>query len=260
MNFLEIWLHGFLLSMVLLTILWLLSVYLKDASIIDPFWGFGFVVLATYYVYATGNYAPRSILLLGLVIIWGFRLSIYLLWRNLGHGEDYRYQQFRKDYGPERYWWVSFFQVFLLQGILMSLVALPLLGTIYTSNSDVLTILDFVVVAFWILGFAFEAGGDYQLVQFKKDPDNKGKVLDSGFWKFTRHPNYFGDTTVWWAYGCFALLSGSYYTIVGSVIMNVLLLKISGVSMLEKNLKSSKPKYEEYIRKTNAFIPWFPKN
>lgn len=259
MDFFEIWLNGFVLSMVLLTVLWIVSVFLKNASIIDPFWGFGFVVLVFYYLYATGNDSPRVILLTSLVSIWGLRLSAYLLWRNIGHGEDYRYQEFRRDYGPDRYWWISFFQVFLLQGVLMSLVALPLLGVMINSLEGTLTIVDGLAIIIWLIGIAFEAGGDYQLTLFKKDYANKGKVLNTGFWKYTRHPNYFGDATIWWSFALFAFISGSYYTILGSLLMNILLLKISGVSLLEKNLKKTKPQYADYISRTNTFFPWFPK-
>jgi len=259
MDFINIWLYGFLMSMVLLTILWVVSVFLKDASIIDPFWGFGFVVLTYFYLYLTGNYSDKSILVASLVTIWGLRLSLYLLIRNTGHGEeDYRYQQFRKDFGPERYWWFSFFQVFLLQGILMSLVAVPIIG-IMVSPEGSITPFDYVAIIIWLIGLSFEAGGDYQLSIFKKNPDNKGKVLNTGFWKYTRHPNYFGDAAIWWSFGLFAIISGSYYTILGSLLMNILLLKISGVSLLEKTLKTSKPQYADYIKRTNSFFPWFPK-
>jgi steroid 5-alpha reductase family enzyme len=259
MGFLEIWLNGFILSMVLLSLLWIASVFLKNASIIDPFWGFGFVVLAFYYLYATGNYSPRAILLTALVTIWGLRLSIYLLWRNVGHGEDYRYQQFRQDFGPARYWWISFFQVFLLQGVLMSLVAMTLLGVMTSLHDVSLSLFDMLALLIWLIGFSFEAGGDYQLTSFKKNKNNKGKVLNTGFWKYTRHPNYFGDATIWWSFALFAVISGSYYVIIGALLMNILLLKISGVSLLEKNLKKTKPQYEDYINRTNAFLPWFPK-
>jgi len=260
MTILEIWLNGFLLSMVMLTALWLVSVKMRNASIIDPFWGFGFVVLAFFYLYATGNYSPRAILITSLVTIWGLRLSIYLLWRSIGHGEDYRYQNFRQDYGPKRYWWISFFQVFLLQGVLMTLVASTILCTIMASEASDLTVFDFLCMLIWLVGLSFEAGGDYQLTKFKKDKNNKGKVLNTGFWKYTRHPNYFGDTAIWWSFGLFSVISGSYYGLFGSLLMNILLLKISGVSMLEKGLKKTKPQYQDYIERTHSFFPWFPKN
>jgi steroid 5-alpha reductase family enzyme len=187
------------------------------------------------------------------------RLTIYLGIRNIGKGEDYRYQQFRKDYGENRYWWFSYFQVFLLQGILILIVSFPLLGVHTSETSGSLIWLDYIAIIVWFIGFSFEAGGDYQLYQFKKNEKNKGKVLNTGFWKYTRHPNYFGDATVWWSYALFSIASGSYWQIIGAVIMTLLIIKVSGVVMLESTLKTSKPKYKEYIEKTNSFFPWFPK-
>ena len=234
------------------------SVIMKNASIVDLFWGFGFVVTSLVYFLNTEGFEPRKLLIMTLVAIWGLRLSIYLTWRNAGKGEDFRYQKFRKDYGEHRYWWVSFFQVFLLQGILMWLISAPLLGAqLYPGNS--LGILDYIGVTFWIIGFAFEAGGDIQLARFKGNPQNKGKVLDTGFWRYTRHPNYFGDTAVWFGYAFICIAAGSYYPVLGSVLMAAMIIKVSGVALLEKTLTNSKPGYQEYVRKTSAFIPWFPK-
>ena len=177
--------------------------------------------------------------------------------RNWGKPEDYRYQQFRQDYGPKRYWWFSYFQVFLLQGGLILIVSLPLLAI--NSAVSTLNILDYLAIAVWCIGFVFEAGGDYQLAKFKSNPQNKGKVLSHGFWKYTRHPNYFGDATVWVAYALFCVASGSYWPVIGSIIMVLLILKVSGVTMLERTLKVTKPEYQDYIDRTSAFIPWFPK-
>ena len=188
----------------------------------------------------------------------GFGLSLYLAWRNIGKGEDFRYRQFRKKYGENRYWWISFFQTFLLQGVLMWLISY-LFSEHNTLGRIPLGILDFAGIAFWIIGFTFEAGGDFQLALFKADPSNKGKVLDKGFWRYTRHPNYFGDSSVWWGYGLICLASGSYLPVLGSVLMTALIIKVSGVALLEKSLKEQKPQYKEYIEKTSAFIPWFPK-
>ncbi|MEN9443535.1 MAG: hypothetical protein RIS47_425 [Bacteroidota bacterium] len=242
----------------LLTLLWLLSVAITNASIVDIFWGFGFVVAAACYYVFTDTQSIRKTLVMTLVSIWGLRLSVYLAWRNLGKGEDFRYQQFRQNYGPQRYWWFSFFQVFLLQGILLWIVSAPLLGA-QLGESDPLGVWDFLGVVFWLIGFAFEAGGDFQLARFKANTANKGKVLRSGFWKYTRHPNYFGDSAVWWAYACFSIAHGSYYSVLGAVIMTALIIKVSGVSLLEKSLKQNKPEYNDYIQKTSTFIPWFPK-
>jgi steroid 5-alpha reductase family enzyme len=195
-----------------------------------------------------------------LVAVWGLRLSIYLAWRNHGSGEDFRYQKFRKQYGEHRYWWVSFFQVFLLQGILMWLVSAPLLGAQFFSTANGLGIWDLLGVLAWSIGFVFETVGDMQLATFKADPANTGRVLATGFWRYTRHPNYFGDAAVWCGYGLFCLASGSYVPVLGSILMTALIIKVSGVAMLEKTLTVTKPEYKEYVEKTSSFIPWFPKN
>ncbi len=243
----------------MMTTLWVISIFLKNVSIVDLFWGFGFVVSAiVYFIYSDG-YEARKILLLILVSIWGLRLSIYLAWRNIGKGEDFRYAQFRKNYGEHRYWWISFFQTFLLQGILMWLISAPLLGAMYYSGNASMGILDFLGIAFWIIGISFEAGGDFQLAKFKSNPQNKDKVLNTGFWKYTRHPNYFGDSSVWWGYGLICLGAGCYFPVLGSILMTALIIKVTGVAMLEKSLKDKKPQYLEYIEKTSSFIPWFPK-
>lgn len=259
MTFFQIYLQAFLVIMLMMTTLWIISIILKNVSIVDLFWGFGFVVSSIFYYIHTDGFEIRKILLLVMVSIWGLRLSIYLAWRNIGKGEDFRYAQFRKTYGEHRYWWISFFQTFLLQGILMWLISAPLLGAQFYSINNSLGVLDFLGVALWIIGLSFEAGGDYQLARFKANPGNKGKVLNTGFWRYTRHPNYFGDSSVWWGYGLICLAAGSYYPILGSILMTLFIIKVSGVALLEKSLKDTKPQYQEYIEKTNSFIPWFPK-
>ena len=245
--------------MTLMTILWVISVISKNVSIVDLFWGFGFVLTAGFYYLKTDGYEPRKIILTILVAIWGIRLSVYLAWRNLGKGEDFRYKQFRKNYGEKRYWWISFFQTFLLQGVLMWLISAPLLGAQFYRVNNHLTVFDFAAFVFWITGICFEAGGDIQLALFKADPSNKGKVLDKGFWHYTRHPNYFGDSAVWWGFGFFCFAAGSYLPVLGSVLMTAMIIKVSGVTLLEKSLKDQKSGYRDYIEKTSAFIPWFPK-
>jgi len=248
-----------LIILVFITLLWIWSAVIKNVSIVDIFWGFGFVVVNAFYVFMSGELNDRKILILSLVSIWGLRLAIYLAYRNIGKGEDFRYQEFRRTYGPQRYWWFSFFQTFLLQGALIMIVSLPLLGINSSESAGNLNVLDYIGIVVWLIGFTFEAGGDFQLTRFKSDLSNKGKVLNTGFWKYTRHPNYFGDSAVWWSYALFSIAAGSYWQIIGSVIMTLLIIKISGVSLLEKTLKDSKPQYREYIKKTNSFFPWFPK-
>jgi steroid 5-alpha reductase family enzyme len=256
---LTLFLQACLLILVLVTLLWVVSVIIKNVSIVDLFWGFGFVVVNAFYVFTSGELTARKTLVLVLVTVWGLRLSIYLAWRNLGKGEDFRYQEFRRKYGPERYWWFSYFQTFLLQGILMMIISLPLLAVSTGTNSGPPGLIDFIGVFVWVTGITFETGGDLQLARFKRNPNNKGKVLNTGFWKYTRHPNYFGDSAVWWAYALFSIAAGGYWQIIGSVIMTLLIIKISGVALLEKTLTETKPQYREYIRKTSSFLPWFPK-
>jgi steroid 5-alpha reductase family enzyme len=259
MSFFQIYIQAFLVIMILMTSLWVISVIIKNVSIVDLFWGFGFAMISWFYFLKTDGLKTREIILLILVTIWGLRLSVYLALRNIGKGEDFRYKQFRKNYGENRYWWISFFQTFLLQGVLMWLISAPLLGTQYFASGNSLNILDYIGIFFWITGFCFEAGSDYQLARFKADPSNKGKVLNTGFWKYTRHPNYFGDSSVWWGYGLICLASGSYIPVLGSALMTVMIIKVSGVALLEKTLKEQKPQYREYIEKTSPFLPWFPK-
>ncbi len=254
-----LFLQASLIIIVLVTLLWIWSVFIKNVSIVDVFWGFGFVVVNVFFAFMSGELNARKILVLALVSIWGMRLAIFLAWRNIGKGEDFRYQEFRRKYGPKRYWWFSFFQTFLLQGVLIMIVSLPLLGIHSSTSSGDLNVLDYIGIIVWLIGFVFEAGGDFQLTRFKQDVLNKGKVLNTGFWKYTRHPNYFGDSAVWWAYAIFSIAAGSYWQVVGSIVMTLLIIKVSGVALLEKTLNNSKPEYKEYIQKTNSFFPWFPK-
>lgn len=246
-------------AMVPMTLLWLISIPLRNASIVDIFWGPGFLLLAAFYATRTDGIGWRETLLLVLVGIWSLRLGGYLAWRNLGKGEDPRYRKFRADFGAHRYWWYSFFQVFLLQGILMVVISAPLLGAMRGDRAE-LGVLDGIAVAVWGVGLLFEAGSDWQLARFKANPENRGKLLTSGFWRYTRHPNYFGDAAVWWGYGLLAISAGSPWSALGSVAMTLLIIQVSGVALLEKTLRVDKPGYEDYLARTSAFFPWFPKS
>ncbi len=259
-DFWFVYLQGFLLLMAMFTCVWIVSVKLVNASIVDPFWGLGFVVLAFYYFLHSSGDVDRKFLVMALSSIWGLRLFAYLLWRSKGKPEDYRYAQFRKQYGEANYWWISFFQVFLLQGFLLWIISAPLLASQFEGQNRPLGFFDGAAVIIWAIGFLFEAGGDHQLAKFKSDPGNKGKVLCTGFWKYTRHPNYFGDACVWTSFACFSVAVEQYWPIVSVAVMIFLLLKVSGVTLLEKALKSNKPEYEMYINRTSSFFPWFPKS
>lgn len=248
------------LALILLAVslLWLLSIRLRDAGIADVFWGTGFAILALFYAVTTDGLLARKVLLSGLTVVWGTRLSVHLLQRWRGLPEDPRYAAWRTAAGAG-FWWKSYFSVFLLQGILMWLISAPLLIGQASESPAHLTILDAVGFGLWVIGFLFEAVGDAQLRRFKEDPANRGKVLQGGLWAYTRHPNYFGDSVVWWGYFLIALsVPNGGWTIFSPLLMTVLLLRVSGVTLLERGLRESKPKYAEYASRTSAFIPWPP--
>ena len=250
------WLSGIVI-LALMVLLWFVSLALKNSSIVDIFWGIGFVIIAWLAFSLGGGYIPRKQFVAVLVTMWGLRLALHIGIRNWGRGEDFRYAKWREENGP-RWWWFSFFQVFLLQGILMWIISAPLIAAQTSGFPVIITPLDMIGVVVWIVGFLFEMLGDLQLMSFKQNPKNKGKLLTKGLWKFTRHPNYFGEAVLWWGYYIIALASGSWWTIFSPILMTYLLMNVSGVAMLERTMKL-KPGYEEYIRKTNAFFPWLPK-
>ena len=235
-------------------VLWLLSLRLKDASIVDLFWGTGFVIIAWVALGLSGA-SPRGTLVTALVTLWGLRLSIYLTWRNHGRGEDPRYVVWRNQHGA-RWTFRSLFQVFILQGVLMCFISLPVQFAI-TSMAD-LGPLDWLGAVLVLIGVAFETTGDLQLASFKSNPANKGKVMTLGLWRYTRHPNYFGDAVVWWGLACFGVASGAWYTVASSGLMTLLLVRVSGVALLESTMKK-RPGYTEYVESTSAFFPLPPR-
>jgi steroid 5-alpha reductase family enzyme len=258
-SLLHIYALGLLVIMGLMTLLWLISLALRNSSIVDPFWGTGFVVVNWFYFALTPNsFVARKWLIVALVTVWGLRLSLYLLWRNRGKGEDFRYRKWRDEAGGQ-WWWRSFFKVFVLQGFLLWVISVPLLAAQWLGVPARLAALDFCGVAVWAVGFFFEAAGDFQLARFRAVATNKGKVLSTGVWRYTRHPNYFGDSAQWWGYYLVAAAAGGYWTIFSPVIMTLLLVRVSGVTLLEKTLATSKPGYKEYVEATSAFVPWFPR-
>jgi steroid 5-alpha reductase family enzyme len=240
------------------TAIWLVSLTLRNASIVDVFWGLGFALLAVLYFVAVDGFVDRKILVGTLVAVWGLRLSLHILWRNWGNEEDYRYRAWR-DKAGDKFWWVSFFQVFLLQGALLWLISAPILAAQFYGSPDELTVVDLLGALVWGVGFFFEAVGDWQLARFKANPANKGEVMQSGLWRYTRHPNYFGDATVWWGY--FVIAAGTVHglwTFFSPVLMTLLLLRVSGVALLERAQVQTKPQYRAYVESTSAFLPWFP--
>jgi steroid 5-alpha reductase family enzyme len=243
----------------LMILLWLLSLAIKNSSIVDIFWGTGFVIFTwVAFLLTPDGFITRKLLLSLLVTIWGLRLSLHILRRNWGKPEDFRYQTWRKEAGAS-WWWRSLFKVFILQGVLLMIIAMPLLAAQLKSLPSRLVWLDFLAIPVWLIGFFFESVGDWQLTRFKANPTNKGKLLNTGVWRYSRHPNYFGDATQWWAYYLIAIAGGGWWTIFSPIIMTGLLLRVSGVSLLEKTMKETKPGYAEYIETTSEFIPWFPR-
>jgi steroid 5-alpha reductase family enzyme len=258
MSFIEIVLVNLTLILGLMTLLWVISLILKNSSIVDIFWGFGFVVSTwLIFVLTSEGFLFRKLILSLLVTTWGLRLSIHILKRNWGKEEDFRYQAWRKEAGKS-WWWRSYFQVFILQGFLMWVIAIPLIAAQIGTNSNKVMIWDVLGIIVWVIGFFFEVVGDVQLARFKANPANKGKVMNQGVWRYTRHPNYFGDATQWWGYFLIAISAGGWWTIFSPILMTLFLLRVSGVVLLEKTLES-RPGYKEYIARTSAFIPWFPR-
>jgi len=242
----------------LMTLLWVVSLRLKNASIIDIAWGLCFVLIIWIsFALTPQGYLPRKVLLRTLVTIWGLRLTLHIGLRNWGKPEDFRYAAWREAYGA-KWWWLSFFQVFLLQGTLIWIISAPFLTAQTSGFPAILTPVDWLGTWVWIIGFLWEAVGDLQLMLFKANPANRGNLLTTGLWKTTRHPNYFGEAVLWWGYYLIALAAGGAWTFFSPILMTFLLIKISGVAMLERTMKT-KPGYEEYRQKTSAFLPWFPK-
>lgn len=231
---------------------WLFSIVKKDVSFVDSLWSLFFLIAAAVFAYGAQPLSVRGQLVLVLVAVWALRLSIYITARNWGEREDYRYQTIRANNEPG-FAFKSLYIVFGLQGLLAWLVALPLLPAIASDNG--LNAIDVAAAILWLVGFVFEAGGDYQLSRFKANEENKGRVLDTGLWRFTRHPNYFGDFCIWWSFYLFAISAGGWWSIVSPIVMSLLLLKVSGVAMLERTIGKRRPEYAEYVQRTNAFFP-----
>ena len=238
---------------------WLLSLVLRNASIVDIVWGLGFVVVAWVTRLTADGDTARQNLLTVLVTLWGLRLALHLARRNIGHGEDFRYVLMRRKYG-DRFPLVSLVTVFAFQGLMMWVVSLPVQLGQADGGVSVGPLAAFGVML-WLVGFLFEAVGDAQLTRFKKDPSNAGKVMDRGLWSLTRHPNYFGDAVQWWGIGVIAAEAGTAAIgLVGPALMTYLLMRVSGVPMLERGMAKRRPGYEDYVRRTSAFFPRPPKD
>ena len=241
----------------MMSLLWLLSLALKNASIVDIFWGLGFVLVAWLDYGISPFMSVSKWLMLVFVTLWGLRLGLHILIRNWGKGEDFRYAKWRKDHGY-LWTWLSFIKVFLLQGFLMWVIAAPVISIRVTDGIPIPTLFDFFGAILWLVGFYFETIGDLQLAYFKSESANKDRLLTDGLWKYTRHPNYFGDALQWWGLYLIAAGAGAWWTIYSPLLMTFLLMRVSGVTLLEQTMRA-KPGYEKYMQKTSAFFPWLPK-
>jgi steroid 5-alpha reductase family enzyme len=229
----------------------------KDNSVVDVAWGPGFIVVAFLTFFLERGIEACHVLVTGLVLVWGVRLAAHIFVRNRGKGEDFRYAKWRREWGR---WFVlrSYFQIFMLQGLFLLLIVSPVVIVNQSSTVD-LSPLDAAGAALWLVGFLFEAIGDYQLRQFKKKAENRGKIMTGGLWKYTRHPNYFGEVAVWWGIYLIALsVPDGWTAVVSPLTITFLLLKVSGVTMLEKKYAGN-PDFAAYARRTSVFFPWFPK-
>jgi steroid 5-alpha reductase family enzyme len=234
----------------------LVALLKRDNGIMDAAWGTGFICVALATLWRSDGVDPRRLLLLALTVAWGARLSLHILIRNAGReGEDFRYRNWRETWG--RWFYVrSYLQIYMLQGFFMFVVAAPIL-LVNARRGGPLGLLDGIGAAVWLTGFLFEAVGDFQLLRFMKNPSNKGRVMRYGAWQYTRHPNYFGEATLWW--GCFLIalnVPGGWWTLISPLVIDWLLLYVSGIPMLEAKYKD-RPEYQEYQRTTSAFFPWF---
>jgi len=247
-------LTGLAAVLVLFTALWLVSLLVRNSSIVDMWWGPGILLIGLTYAVTSNSAGDRDSVVLVLLALWAVRLAWHIGARNIGHGEDFRYAKWRRERGAS-WWWFSYFKVFVLQAVIAWIVSMPLYFAI-TLNAPVhWTVWDAAGALLFAIGFLFEAIGDEQLRRFKTNPANKGRVLDTGLWGYTRHPNYFGEAVLWWGFGLFSVAVGGYAGLLGPAIMTYLLLRVSGVSLLEQALKSSKPGYADYIASTPAFWP-----
>lgn len=240
---------------------WLISVAQRNVTLVDSMWSLFFLLATLVYACAVSAAGARTLLIVVLVAIWALRLAGYLTWRNgifskaTAH-EDRRYQAIRNNNAPH-FWLKSLYIVFGLQAVLAWIISLPLLGAV--NSAQPLHWLDFAGLALWGIGFCWETTADWQLARFKSEPANKGAVMDRGLWRYSRHPNYFGECCLWWGYYLIAVAAGAWWSLTAPLLMTLLLLKVSGVALLEKDIAERRPAYAAYRQHTNAFLPGLPR-
>jgi steroid 5-alpha reductase family enzyme len=251
------WLQVLPWVVVPMMVVWGISVVRRDASVVDVFWGPGFGIAAAVYFLQAPDPGLRGALVLGAVLLWSARLGVHLGARWIRKGqEDYRYAAMRAGHG-RRFWLVSLGTVFLLQAALIWVLSWPLLAGMYGAGP--LGVAGWAGLALFLAGFLFESTADAQLARFRANPENRGAVLDSGLWRLSRHPNYFGEAVLWWGLWLLAADAGGWWTVFAPLCMTLLLLRVSGVPLLEPHLAETRPGYADYVRRTSGFIPWLPR-
>ncbi|MBL7977211.1 MAG: DUF1295 domain-containing protein [Bacteroidetes Order II. Incertae sedis bacterium] len=254
----ELWMNNVGMVWGLMTLVWVLSLIRRDSGIVDVFWGLGFLMLSLYTFWWESVGVPRQFVFMAMVLIWSLRLAMHIFFRGVGKPEDWRYAQWRSAQ-PLQWWWKSYLKVFMLQGAIMLVLFPVMMVVLVTPIPDDWTVWDTVGSVLWGWGVIFEWVADRQLRKWKKNPQNSGQVMDRGLWRYSRHPNYFGEAVLWWGYGCFAVGVGGWWTLYAPLMMTYLLVRVSGVAMLETGLITRKLAYQGYIQRTSAFIPWRPK-
>jgi steroid 5-alpha reductase family enzyme len=238
---------------------WLISLRTDNVTVVDSLWGMGFVLVAWLTLFQVDGVKERQWLLTGLTTLWGVRLTLYLTWRNHGKGEDPRYAAWREATG-RRFRLTSLFKVFLLQALFLWVIALTVQAGQTGGQRVSLGVTDGIGAMIWLVGFVFESVGDWQMAKFKADPSNRGKVMRSGLWRYTRHPNYFGESLIWWGLFIIAISDPSnWWTVISPLVITIVLLKMTGIPLTEKLSAKKRPGYGDYIATTSAFFPWPPK-
>ncbi len=235
---------------------WVVSTLRHNVAYVDRIWSLLFVTAALVYAQALPDTGPRAAWVLGMVLAWGLRLSAHITWRGWGHAEDRRYQAIRARNQPH-FAFKSLFIVFGLQVLLGWLVSAPLLAALASPRP--LNLADVAGIVLCAFGIVFEAVADWQLARFQRDASLRGQVMDRGLWRYSRHPNYFGECCAWWGFFLLALGAGAPWTVLSPLLMTVLLLRVSGVTLLEKDIAERRPGYRDYVRRTSAFIPRPPR-
>ena len=256
MSFLALYAHAAASVLVVVSVLWMASVAVRDASIIDMAWGLLFVLM-TWSLFAMHLEVAtlKQLVFLFLITAWGMRLAVHLTARNLGEGEDSRYQLWR-HHGGETWWLKTYWRIYLFQGGLALVVATPVIAVFH--GPDTFTAVTWLGIIVWTLGLGTEASADIQLTRFRADPENQGKVMTTGLWRYSRHPNYFGDALVWWGLGLYTMSPMTWWSLIGPLAMTVIFLSISN-SVIERGLKKRRPGYEAYVERTSVFVPMPPK-